>query len=236
MNSVSDVTSRPDRVSDAGGGAFAVGDLVTDGLGVLGVDVLLRGLAGAALGVGEALDVGEEATVLHGVRAVGAVVPGVDERVGGHRRAVVEGPPVLEGDVPGLALVGRLDGLGHALGGLGRLRVVGDQARVERTQDRDALGLVGVEGRQVLGLTDVGRHDGRPSRPPGAGLAVGRASTRESVVVSPASPSPPSSPLQAVAKRAIAAAAPIRRSVFDRCMCFLLGERTDPVPAIVRSR
>ena len=62
------------------------------------------------LQVAVALDVAEEVGTGLGVGAVGGVVPGGDEGLGGDRRAVVEGPAVAQADGPRHAVFG-LDGL-----------------------------------------------------------------------------------------------------------------------------
>jgi hypothetical protein len=79
--------------------------------GHLGGRGLTAGLGGLQVVV--AGDVGEEVRVALGVRAVGRVVPGVDEGLRVDGGAVVEGPAVLERDGPGLLVLG-LDGLRDA--------------------------------------------------------------------------------------------------------------------------
>jgi hypothetical protein len=120
-------------------------------------------------------DVLEEVGVAVGVGPVGAGVPGVDERLGGHRLAVVEGPAALELDRPDLLVVGG-DRLPHRpLEGLGGgLRVVLHQRGEQGVEHLGAAGLVGVLRDQVLGLADVDREAAALGTGGGAGLAVVR--------------------------------------------------------------
>ena len=122
------------------------------GRGRRGDDVVV--LVGLGLQRLVAEHVGEEVRGGLRVRAVGRVVPGVDEGVGGHRSAVVEGPAALQRDGPGRAVRGR-DGVGHAGVGDPAGVVVLHQPRPERRDDLATLVLRGVAGDQrVLGLAD----------------------------------------------------------------------------------
>jgi hypothetical protein len=113
----------------------------------------------AGLLVAVALDVAEEVGGALRVRRVGGVVPGLDERLGRHRRAVVEGPAVLERDGPDLVVLG-LDRLrDRVVGDLGGLQVVADERREQRLEDLVALALRGVAGdERVLGVVDLHRE------------------------------------------------------------------------------
>lgn len=139
-------------LGELGGEAQVVDDLQAgQGLG--------GGGAGLRVDLVVALDVLEEVGVLLVVLQCGAVVPRVDEGVGGDLLAVGERPAVLEFDREVLG-VRRVDGLGDHVLGLAGLRVVADQSAEDHVEDLAALDLVGVGGFQwVLRVSPGGADD-----------------------------------------------------------------------------
>src|SRR5690606_23857567 len=120
------------------------------------------GLRAAVLGVDlvVALDVAEEVGVALVVLQAGAVVPGVDEGLGGDLLAVAEGPAVLDRDREVLRVRG-LDLLREHVLRLAGLRVVALQPPEDHVEHLAALHLVGVGGlERVLRVAPGGAQHG----------------------------------------------------------------------------
>jgi hypothetical protein len=128
----------------------------------LGLALVVR-----ALHVAEALDGLHEVTGGLRVRAVGGVVPGVDEVLRLDLGAVVELVALDQLDGEGLVVLGG-DGLRDVVLGSSRLRVVVHQLGGRRVQNVATTGLGGVAGNQrVLGVA-------APDGDRAAGLAASR--------------------------------------------------------------
>ena len=127
-----------ERRAQGDGEGPVVDDLQPAQLGGGGLAGRLAGVVDRGLQVAVALDVGEEVGARLRVGAVGGVVPGVDEGLGGDRRPVVEGPAVVQPDGPRDAVVG-LDGVGHPGVADRAVRAVLDQPGPERLEDLGAV-------------------------------------------------------------------------------------------------
>ena len=112
-------------------------------------------------------DRAEKALLQLGVGGQRAVIPGVDERVRGDRRAVAERPAGFERD-PVIDVVGGLDRLGH-LQRRCALGVIRHQAGEQPVDDPAAVGVVGIgRDQRILRLARIDDHhigtDGRAPR------------------------------------------------------------------------